>query len=122
MSEVKVLGVKVKGYTYPRLPVPWDIKERLQIKPGDSLKCRVLGEIIVYYKDEEGLNKTLKTTPITKNENKTTMKTMSFDEFKQKVRELAEKGDEDALRLTKRWEKDISIIRHTFNLIQKVCV
>ena len=38
------------------------------------------------------------------------------------MRELAERGDEDASRLLKRWDKESSLIRSAFNVIQRLAL
>ena len=55
MAEVKVLSTTVKGYRYPRLPIPWDLNEKFSAKPGEVLRCRLIGRCLVYYRSEEDL-------------------------------------------------------------------
>jgi len=139
MAEVRVHFTTVKGYRYPKLPIPWDLNEKFSAKPGEPLKCKLVGRCLIYYRNEEELTVSAKqlaeqlglsleaevsANRLGLNEEKVRAKRLelTFEEFKEKLRELAERGDEDASRLLKRWDKESSVIRSTFNVLRRLAL
>ncbi len=137
MSEVRVHSTKVKGYRYPKLPIPWDLNEKFSAKPGETIKCKLVDRCLIYYRGEEDLKVSAKHLAaqlglglevevsakhleLTKEKVSAKRLELTFKEFKEKLKELAERGDEDASRLLKRWDKESSVIRSTFNVLQRL--
>ena len=133
MAEVRVHFTTVKGYRYPKLPIPWDLNEKFSAKPGEPLKCKLVGRCLIYYRGEEdlkasakqlaeelGLTVSAEHLDLTKEKVGAKRLELTFEEFKEKLRGLAEKGDEDASRLLKRWDKESGLIKSAFNVLSKL--
>ena len=139
MAKVRVHFTTVKGYRYPKLPIPWDLNEKFSAKPGEPLKCKLVGRCLIYYRSEEDLTVSAKQLmeelglsleaevsakqlALTQEKVGAKRLELTFEDFKEKLRGLAERGDEDASRLLKRWDKESGLIKSTFNVLSKLAL